>query len=58
MKRNIAMLVGISALIGTIAPPALFMIQQMSHQTMQQIMLAAGVAWFVAAPFWMKETAS
>lgn len=58
MRRIIAMLVGISALIGTIVPPALFMTQQMSHSTMQQIMLAACVAWFVAAPFWMKETAS
>lgn len=58
MKRNIAMLIGSCALIGTIAPPALFMIHQLSHQTMQQIMLAACLAWFVSAPFWMKEAAA
>ena len=36
--------VGLLALAGTIVPPAVFM----------TIMLVSTVAWFVAAPFWMK----
>lgn len=56
MKRYVAMVIGIGALIGTITPPALYLVHRLDHQTMQHIMLGSCVAWFAAAPFWMKGT--
>lgn len=49
-----AMLCGMAALLGTIVPPVLFMLQMMPLETTKGIMLGAAVAWFAAAPFWMK----
>ncbi len=56
--------VGLLALAGTIVPPAVFMLQSiaagqggapaLSLDTVKAIMLVSAVAWFVAAPFWMK----
>ena len=56
--------VGLLALAGTIVPPAVFMLQSvaagagsapaLSLDTVKAIMLVSSVAWFVAAPFWMK----
>jgi len=52
--RSLARLVGLAALAATIAPPALFMVGRMPEAPMKAVMLVAAVAWFVAAPFWMK----
>lgn len=52
--RSIAKALGLTALVGTILPPAMFMFQAMPLDTMKGIMLAATIVWFVAAPFWMK----
>lgn len=52
--RPVARLVGLAALAATIVPPALFMTGRMPETTMKAVMLAAAVAWFAAAPFWMK----
>ena len=59
-----AMWVGILALAGTIVPPAVFMVQSiaagasgspsLSLGTVKATMLVSTVAWFTAAPFWMK----
>ena len=56
--------VGILALAGTIVPPAVFMLQSvaggpeatpaLSLDVVKTVMLVATVAWFAAAPFWMK----
>jgi hypothetical protein len=56
--------VGLLALVGTIVPPAVFMVQSiatgqgatpgLSLDTVKAIMLVSTIAWFVAAPFWMK----
>jgi hypothetical protein len=56
--------VGLLALAGTIVPPAMFMLQSvaevggsapaLSLDTVKAIMLVSAVAWFAAAPFWMK----
>ena len=56
--------VGLLALAGTIVPPAVFMLQSIAAgqagspalplDTVKTIMLVSTVAWFVAAPFWMK----
>ena len=52
-RRQVARLVGLAALAGTIAPAALFMAGGLDHLTMQRVMLGAAVAWFAAAPWWM-----
>jgi len=49
-----AKLIGLAALVGTILPPALFMLKALPLDTVKAIMLVSTVAWFVAAPFWMK----
>jgi hypothetical protein len=59
-----AMTVGLLALAGTILPPAVFMLSSLaagpqgepslSLGTMQTIMLVSAIAWFAAAPSWMK----
>jgi hypothetical protein len=56
--------VGLLALAGTIVPPAVFMLQSiaagqgstpaLSLDTVKAIMLVSAIAWFAAAPFWMK----
>ncbi|RLT16773.1 MAG: hypothetical protein DWI27_08045 [Planctomycetota bacterium] len=56
--------VGLLALAGTIVPPAVFMVQSiagepgatpaLSLDVVKTVMLVATVAWFAAAPFWMK----
>lgn len=62
--KTVAMWVGILALAGTIVPPAVFMVQSiaagssgspsLSLDTVKATMLISTVAWFAAAPFWMK----
>ena len=56
--------VGLLALAGTIGPPAVFMLQSISGgpgstpalslDVVKAVMLFSTIAWFVAAPFWMK----
>ena len=56
--------VGLLALAGTIVPPAVFMLQSISGgpgstpalslDVVKAVMLFFTIAWFVAAPFWMK----
>ncbi len=56
--------VGLLALAGTIVPPAMFMLQSiaagqggtpaLSLDVVKTIMLVSTIAWFAAAPFWMK----
>ena len=56
--------VGLLALVGTIVPPAVFMLQSLaageggspalSLDSVKAVMLLSTIAWFVAAPFWMK----
>ena len=59
-----ATMVGLVALAGTIVPPAVFMLQSiaagpggtpaLSLDVVKAIMLVATIAWFAAAPLWMK----
>lgn len=53
-RKPIAKACGLAALIGTILPPLLFMMNTMPLEAMKQVMLAAAIVWFVAAPFWLK----
>jgi len=56
--------VGLLALAGTIVPPAVFMLQSISGgpgstpalslDVVKAVMLSSTIAWFVAAPFWLK----
>ncbi len=54
MIKTIARPIGYLALLGTIVPPLLFMFGVVSLEPVKTIMLVACVAWFVAAPIWMK----
>ncbi len=47
--------IGYLALLGTIVPPLLFMTKRMELVPMQNLMLLSCVAWFVAAPLWMRS---
>jgi hypothetical protein len=56
--------VGLLALAGTILPPAAFMLQSISGgpgstpalslDAVKAVMFLSTIAWFAAAPFWMK----
>lgn len=63
--KTIAMVVGILALAGTIVPAALFFFESLwgplfgaemtvSLTVVKTVMLVSAIAWFAAAPFWMK----
>lgn len=52
--KMLATACGLAALAGTIVPPALFLAQALPLETVKPIMLVSTVAWFAAAPFWMK----
>ena len=52
--KSLARFVGLAALAGTILPPVGFMLGGISLAAVKSTMLVAAVAWFVAAPFWMK----
>jgi hypothetical protein len=51
--KTLAKVVSLLALVGTIAPPALFFMGHLDHDATKWWMLVATVAWFVATPFWM-----
>lgn len=51
---QIAKVLGLLALAGTIVPPVLFLTKNLSLEPMKLIMLIAMVVWFVTAPLWMK----
>jgi hypothetical protein len=51
---QIAKVLGLLALAGTIVPPVLFLTKTLALEPMKLIMLIAMVVWFVTAPLWMK----
>jgi hypothetical protein len=51
---HIARAVGLLALAATVVPPMLFMASAVPLPTVKAVMLVAAVAWFAAAPWWMK----
>lgn len=51
---QVAKILGLLALAGTIVPPVLFLTKQMGQEPMKLIMLISMVVWFVTAPLWMK----
>ena len=50
----LAKILGPAALAATIIPPVLFMLKVIGEEPMKLVLLIATVAWFVAAPFWLK----
>ncbi len=54
MIKKIARPIGYLALLGTILPPLLFMFHTIELAPMQGTMFVSCIAWFVAAPLWMK----
>lgn len=53
--KTIALPLGVLALLGTIVPPVLFMLQMIAESPMKNIMLLSCLVWFVTAPMWMKS---
>jgi len=51
---QIAKVLGLLSLAGTIVPPLLYLAQAMSEGAMKAIMLVSAILWFSTAPFWMK----
>lgn len=51
---QVAKILGLLALAGTIVPPVLFLANQLGQAPMKVIMLISMVVWFVTAPLWMK----
>ena len=52
--KTLPRIVAIAALAATIVPAVLFAFKLMSEEMMKGLMLAGTVAWFAAAPFWLK----
>jgi len=51
---QVAKVLGLLALAGTIIPPVLFLTKSLALEPMKLIMLIAMVVWFVTAPLWMR----
>ena len=49
-----AKIVGLSALAGTILPPLAFVLGVMPLDAVKGMMFISTIAWFAAAPSWMK----
>jgi hypothetical protein len=53
--KSIAPLIGLLALVGTILPPILVLLNRIEPEPMKNIMLISCLAWFLTAPLWMKS---
>jgi hypothetical protein len=51
---QVAKVLGLLSLAGTIVPPMLFLTKSLALEPMKLIMLIAMVVWFVTAPLWMR----
>jgi hypothetical protein len=52
--KTAATLLAPLALVATIVPPVLFAFKLLGEGPMKAAMLVATIAWFAAAPFWLK----
>ena len=52
--RNAAKIIALLALLATAVPPLLFAFGLLGETAMKAVLLAATIAWFGAAPFWLK----
>ena len=53
LLKSIAPLIGLLALVGTILPPILVLLNRIEPEPMKNIMLISCLAWFLTAPQWM-----
>jgi len=53
--KTLLIILSIAGLALTIVPSALVFAGDMTLDTHKQLMLVGMLAWFVTAPFWMKE---
>lgn len=51
--RTILQIISYAALVGTIAPPILFLANRISLDQSKWAMLVATIVWFAVTPFWM-----
>jgi hypothetical protein len=57
MKKRLAQLVSVLALVGTILPALLFFAGRIPLEQVKFWMLVAALFWFVATPLWMEHKA-
>jgi hypothetical protein len=53
MLRLIVQLISWLAILGTILPSSLYLVDQISLDRCQWLMLVATIIWFVVTPLWM-----
>lgn len=51
---QVAKVLGLLSLAGTIVPSLLFLFHRMGEGPMKLVMLISTVVWFATAPLWMK----
>jgi hypothetical protein len=51
---QVAKVLGLLALAGTIVPPVLYLFRALGEAPMKWLMLLSTLVWFATAPFWMK----
>lgn len=51
---QVAKVLGLLSLAGTIVPPVLFLTKSLAIEPMKFIMLVSMIGWFVTAPLWLK----
>lgn len=51
---QLAKVLGLVSLAGTILPPLLYLMHSMSEGSMKVVMLLSTLVWFATAPLWMK----
>lgn len=51
---QVAKILGLLSLAGTIVPPVLYLFHVLGEGPMKGIMLLSTLVWFGTAPFWMK----
>jgi hypothetical protein len=54
VPRRVAQVVGLAALGGTLFPPLAFLAGLVDLDVVKWILALCTVAWFAAAPWWMK----
>lgn len=51
---QVAKILGLAALAGTILPPVLYLAKLMGEGPMKLTLLLSTIVWFASAPFWLK----
>jgi hypothetical protein len=53
--RYLGIIISMLALVATVLPSVLFLMGNISMDSMKWVMIVATVVWFVVTPFWMNK---